>query len=490
MTFSKEERYRSFDSASEEELVLLTNRVNQSKWRQTYHIQPPHGLLNDPNGFSYFNGKYHLFYQWFPLEATHGLKHWNHLTSEDLVSWQDEGIVLTPEYDFESHGIFSGTAFNKENKLHLFYTGNKRDDNWERHSSQCLAYLTADSKLTKLKEPVIPSPPKGYTHNFRDPKVVQFGNIYHLFVGGQTENLKGCLLVYSSEDLINWRFIGEMATNEEEFGFMWECPDFFRLDNQDVLLLSPQGLKKDNHRFNNIYHSGVFIGQYDVTSNYFNTSYFQELDNGFDFYAPQTMETPDGRRLLIGWMGLPDIEYPSDCDGWAGCLTIPRELRIKDGSILQVPIKEIEELRGNPNSVEVTLINERKRFETISSKAIEIELDLLVDDNTKAGISFHVGNEERTDFYLDSETQQLILDRELTGKVVASLYGTKRYIPYKKKEISIRLFIDTSSVEVFVNQGESVFTSRLFPTNTEFGIELFSKNGTSEFKLTSWSIKK
>ena len=144
MTFSKEERYRSFDSASEEELVLLTNRVNQSKWRQTYHIQPPHGLLNDPNGFSYFNGKYHLFYQWFPLEATHGLKHWNHLTSEDLVSWQDEGIVLTPEYDFESHGIFSGTAFNKENKLHLFYTGNKRDDNWERHSSQCLAYLTAD----------------------------------------------------------------------------------------------------------------------------------------------------------------------------------------------------------------------------------------------------------------------------------------------------------------------------------------------------------
>ena len=130
--WSREERYKPIEEVSKEELNELENAVKKCPFRQGYHIQPITGLLNDPNGFSFYNGEYHLFYQWFPRGPVHGLKYWYHTSSKDLVSWEDHGIGINPGDWFDSHGAFSGSGIVHDNKLHLLYTGNTRDENWIR----------------------------------------------------------------------------------------------------------------------------------------------------------------------------------------------------------------------------------------------------------------------------------------------------------------------------------------------------------------------
>lgn len=486
MSWTNEQRYRPITDAKDEELEQLEAEVAKSTWRQKYHIQPNYGLLNDPNGFCYYNGKYHLFYQWFPFGAVHGMKHWYHLTSTDLIEWKDEGVALIPEYRHESHGIFSGTALVKEDQLYLFYTGNHRNSDWERRSSQCLAVLSSDGTIEKMPEPIISEPPKKYTHNFRDPKVFKKGDRYYMLVGAQREALEGCLLLYMSDDLKKWQFKQELKTNHESFGFMWECPDYFSLQGKDVLLLSPQGLKPQGNDFQNIYHSGVFIGEFNEEKGVFDTQDFQELDKGFDFYAPQTTQAPDGRQILIGWMGLPDTIYPSDGDSWANCLTIPRELSIKNGKIQQKPIRELKQKRTSENHQHLEIANDRQRLTTLFSEPGEYQITINLEGATRAGIAFRVGEEEETICLLDKTAEYFCLDRTHSGQPVATDYGTVRKIAYNQSVIHLTVFLDQSSLEIFVNDGEAVFSSRIFPEKDSRFIEIFAENGVAQIEIKQW----
>lgn len=486
MSWTNEQRYRVITEAEDGELSRLEVKVATSIWRQRYHIQPKYGLLNDPNGLCYYNGKFHLFYQWFPFGAVHGMKHWYHLTSSDLVDWKDEGVALTPEYVYESHGIFSGTGIVENEQLYLFYTGNHRDETWQRRSSQCLAILSSDGKIEKLPQPIISEPPKNYTHNFRDPKVFKKGDHYYMLVGGQRESLEGCLLLYTSEDLKKWQFKQELKTNHASLGFMWECPDFFSLQGQEVLLLSPQGLKAKGNEFQNIYHSGVFIGKLDEQAGFFDTQKFQELDKGFDFYAPQTTQAPDGRQILIGWMGLPDMTYPSDVDGWANCLTIPRELSIKNGRIQQNPIRELKQKRTREKQEKFAVIHGRERLTTMFSEPGEYRITLTLEDATQAGVAFRVGAGEETVCLLNKQDQVFCLDRSCSGKAVATDYGTVRKMTYNQSTIQLTVFLDQSSIEIFVNDGEAVFSSRIFPMEESRFIEVFAEHGTAQIEIMQW----
>lgn len=145
--------------------------------------------------------------------------------------------------------------------------------------------------------------PEDYTQHVRDPKVWKDGADYFMALGGRKKNDQGAVLIYKSEDLKNWDYDKEITT-EEPFGYMWECPDLFEIDGEQALSISPQGLEREEYRFQNIYQSGYFLLKEDKI----NVKEFQEWDMGFDFYAPQTFEDAKGRRILIGWMGLPDVE--------------------------------------------------------------------------------------------------------------------------------------------------------------------------------------
>lgn len=485
MEWTREMRYRHYREMTDTEEKELLEKVNNSVWRQQFHIQPPYGLLNDPNGFAYYQGKYHLFYQWFPFGPVHGMKHWYHVESDDLIHWENKGLGMAPEYEHESHGIFSGTGIVKDDLLYLFYTANKRDQDWDRESSQSFAVMDKGGKFIKQEKPVISKQPKGYTANFRDPKVWQHEDEYYMLVGAERENQTGCALLYQSEDLMNWSFQGELKTDFEQLGYMWECPDIFQVDGKDVLMLSPQGLEPEGDAYHNVHNSGCFIGYFDKEKRYFQSDAFQELDAGFDFYAPQTTQTPDGRQILIGWMGLPDTSYPTDKDMWANCLTIPRELYLKNNKIYQTPVKEMAEKRGSLTEWQGSLNREEKTLDVFSGTAYELNCEVTVEDGI-AGLKLRTGKEEETLLYLDTKHQKIVLDRTNSGLPAATEYGTGRQTSCTDRKVSLRIFMDTSSVEIFVNEGESVFTARIFPNEESQGIKLFAENTGATFDMKKW----
>ncbi|HWO95790.1 MAG TPA: sucrose-6-phosphate hydrolase [Bacillus sp. (in: firmicutes)] len=489
MEWTKEQRYRALKEAGEDEIAELKAKVDRCPWRQTFHIQPNTGLLNDPNGFSYYNGEYHLFYQWFPLGPVHGLKYWYHMKSKDLVHWDDAGVGLEPNDYYDSHGAYSGSAIEHEGKLHLLYTGNTRDENWIRHPYQCLAVMDQTGNISKLDKAVISSVPAGYTDHFRDPKVWKEGDTFYAVIGAQRTDETGCIVLYSSPDLLKWTFEGEINTDLHSFGYMWECPDYFELQNQGVLIFSPQGLAPAGDKYQNIYQSGYVIGDIlNLKQRTLQHSEFIELDRGFDFYAPQTMADPNGRRILVGWMGLPEIEYPTDRSGWAHCLTLPRELSIRNGKLIQQPIAELQELRGVELKAGDTIRNEAKTYDGFTGNAYEMVCEFTNIDASEFGIEFRVSEREKTVLTYDAAEKKVILDRTFSGETVGADYGTVRKCELDAAKVKFHLFVDVSSVEVFINDGEEVFTSRIFPQEHSDGIRFFASGGAAAFQAVKWNL--
>lgn len=489
MEWTRKQRYRRIEEATKEELNALKEKVNKSIWRQKFHIQPVTGLLNDPNGFSYFNGEYHLFYQWFPLGPVHGLKYWYHTKSKDLVNWQNVGIGIKPNDYFDSHGAYSGSAICHDGKLHLMYTGNTRDENWVRHPYQCLAVMNENGRIEKLQEPVIKEVPKGYTDHYRDPKVWKENDTFYAVIGAQRENKTGCIVLYSSPDLKNWTFEGEVQTKLKEFGFMWECPDYFELDGKGVLIFSPQGLEPKGDEFQNIYQSGYLLGNtLDLKTKVFEHGKFVELDRGFDFYAPQTTIDHKGRRLLVGWMGLPEIEYPTDKDGWAHCLTLPRELTVQNGKLIQCPVKELEALRQDSVNVKDILDDEKKMYEGFNGTTYELICEFTNMQADEVGIEFRSCKDEKTVISYNRKEQKVTLDRTHSGEVPAKEYGATRTCSVEGDTLKLHLFVDTSSVEIFINDGVEVFTSRIFPRPESTDIRFFARNGKVTLDTTKYNL--
>lgn len=488
MEWTTEKRYRRLKEASEAEMNELKTRVNQCSWRQTFHIQPNTGLLNDPCGFAYYHGEYHLFYQWFPLGPVHGLKYWYHTKSKDRVHWENVGIGIEPKEFFDSHGAYTGSAIEHEGKLYLIYTGNTRDENWVRHPYQCMAVMDQAGNISKMDKPIIAEVPKGYTDHFRDPKVWKEKDKFYAVIGVQRINKTGCAVLYSSSNLVDWSFEGEIESRLKQFGFMWECPDYFELQNQGVLIFSPQGLAPNGDQYQNIYQTGYVLGKkLDIEQKRLEHGEFIELDRGFDFYAPQTMEDPNGRRIVVGWMGLPEIEYPTDKSGWAHCLTLPRELSIRNGKLIQQPIYELQTLRKEKNEAADVINTEKKTYKGFFGTAYEMICEFENIDADEFGIEFRANVKEKTIIQYDAVNKKVILDRTFSGEEVAVSYGTTRKCDIDAKKIKFHMLVDTSSVEIFINDGEEVFASRIFPSADSQEIRFFAKNGEVNFNAVKWN---
>ena len=354
-TWSKEERYRVLKSA--DEIKALHERTILSDYRQHYHIQSVTGLLNDPNGFVFHDGVWHLFYQWCPWGAVHGLKYWYHTTSENLVQWTNEGVCIRPDTEFDNKGAYSGSALPTSDALYLYYTGNHRDEDWTRKSYTCLVNLMDDG--TPVKLPPLFGPNADYTEHQRDPKIIEQNGKYYIILGAQTKDKKGCVIIYTSDSPTEgWHFAGQLKVpGFEDFGDMWECPSIETISGYDVLIFCPQHLKLQG-RGGSVHHSGYLLGHMDWENLTFrpdNTS-FHVLDFGFDSYAAECAANPHDRNkaTLVAWMGLPDASYPTDEEDWSGCLTLPRELRVRDRRLIQQPLDELRALRGEKLDLETT----------------------------------------------------------------------------------------------------------------------------------------
>lgn len=453
------------------------------RWKPKFHLMPPTGWLNDPNGLCQFHGIYHVFFQYRPGSALGtGETGWGHYTSPDLLHWTFQGMPLRPDQYFDRDGVYSGSALIDDDTLLLFYTGNvKHPGDFDYISSgreaNVVLVTSPDGITFSEKEPLLGNAdyPSACTCHVRDPKVWKDGPDYYMVLGarlrgvtsgrsdtsnygdtsahGDTSDYGGVLL-YHSTDCRRFHYVNTI-TSPEPFGYMWECPDLFSIDGHQLLSLSPQGLRRESHRFQNIYQSGYFTVDGDINGTY-TLSDFKEWDMGFDFYAPQTFCDEQGRRILIGWMGLPDIkdEYsnPTVQDGWQHILTIPREIFVNQtGAICQRPIAEFETLRQK----EHTLADQ-------STLTIATPFDLIVTPD---------GSEDDTTITLYGGALQISCspvrgEYSMAFTPHASSPGHGRTIRRAKlpnTPAQIRVLCDTSAVEVFFGDGETVMSTRIYP---------------------------
>jgi beta-fructofuranosidase len=485
----------------EELLKLAYKAIKKSKktvsndyYALKYHLMPSVGFINDPNGFININGEYHLFYQFNPLYSNGKKAYWGHVKSRDLVNWQELPIALCPSEWYETHGCYSGSAINYDGIFTLMYTGNVKDASGNRETYQCIAQSEDGVNFSKYENnPVIYNQPQGYTRHFRDPKVWRYGDLWYMVIGTQTVEEQGTALLYSSQDLFNWKMIGEIAgANIEELsslGYMWECPNLLNIDGEDVLIFCPQGVEEKGDLYNNRYQCGYLIGSLDYETGKLAYRNFIELDRGFEFYAPQVTKDSRGRKLLIGWMGLPDEEEsPTVKNGWLHCLTIVRELSIKNDTIIQKPVEEMKLLRKNEikyNDIQVR--NNKVKFDEISGDSYELVCNFSWDIVSEFGIKLRCNKDcsEETLLYYDTENEKLVLDRDKSG---LSLSGVRKCKIKNNGSLKLHIFIDTSSIEVFVNGGEEVFTSRIYPHKDSRDIIFYSKGGNVKFDIQYWQL--
>lgn len=428
-------------------------------YRPEYHIAPVKGWMNDPNGLVFFKGYYHVFFQYYPHKPEWGPMHWGHKRSKDLIHWEELPVALAPGNVEDEDGVFSGSAIVKDEKLWLVYTGHhyydKKDKNkfWQ---NQNLAYSEYGISFRKYEyNPIISGPPMDSTHHFRDPKIWRHDDKFYIVLGNQTQNLNGRALRYSSDDMFHWRLDGTLAQSRctKIEGNMWECPDFFAINNKFILLCSPMGIENQEHKFKNLFQTGYFVGKYNYKNNVFrDSSDFLELDSGHDFYAAQTMLAPDGRRILFAWASMWESEFKEQREGWAGMMCLPRNLIEKNNHLYMQPISEMNNLRtkllNRGKLVSGTILSRNLSAAEVSFTIKKsLSFTIILNDNRQHRIlTLHYNNEKNV-FTLSHVDHK---DDDRYVKINSSDY------------LKLDFFIDKSSVEIFIQNGEAVFTERYY----------------------------
>ncbi|NCE83676.1 sucrose-6-phosphate hydrolase [Pseudomonas sp. Q1] len=468
------------------------SRVIQD-YRPGYHIAPPAGWMNDPNGVVYFRGEYHVFYQHYPFDAKWGPMYWGHAKSADLVHWQHLPIALAPGEDFDRDGCFSGSAVVCGDTLALIYTGHtwlgEVGDERLIRQVQCLA-TSADGIQFVKHGAVIETPPQDAIMHFRDPKVWKENDYWYLIAGARLGDMP-LLPLYRSTDLHAWEFLDYVAVGSEGDGYMWECPDLFRLNGHDVLLYSPQGMQAEGYERLNKYQTGYRVGRLD-NEWHFTGGPFIELDNGHDFYAAQTLLSPDGRRLVWAWLDMWESPMPSQAHHWCGMLGLPRELELCADRLCMFPARELTALReaalpSTPWWDEAGI----RGVPQVNGDRLEIHvyLDLLDCTDGHLGIALRCSDDgqEQTLLYYDAVLQRLVLDRSRSGAQVSGQRSVA--IDPTQGLLALRVFLDRSSIEVFEENGRFSLSSRLYPKPGSLGVKLFASGSGGRVSIPrAWPL--
>lgn len=427
-----------------------------SKYRMGFHFMPPIGWMNDPNGLIKYKGKYHVFYQYYPYGTVWGPMHWGHAVSDDLVTFTDMDVVMAPDREDET-GCYSGGAVinvKDSDELILMYTKNYYK-NGIRKETQARA-VTRDGVNFEKSSVLIGSdmlPEGADVGNFRDPNPVYIDGAYYIFVGSKTEDNQGQILVYKSDNMIDFEHFTVIGP-DTCFGSMAECPDMFRLGDKDIIIFSTIN-KADNRSGAN--SCKYIIGKFDTVNKRFIIDNVNELNSGQAYYAPQTLEDDNGRRISIAWMQMWGREYYLDKNGhgWNGAFTIPRELTLRDNVLYENPICELKKYhKGEIDFCDGVVIP--KTFDG------EIKFDgsdaVIKFANTKDDSDYFVLGFFKGKFYLS------LKNSKNDGK--GMIFSSDIYIDGAE----VRIILDKCSVEVFIDGGRESITSLVFIESEEYRV--------------------
>ena len=436
-----------------------------SRYRLGLHIAPKEGWINDPNGLCQFRGAYHAYFQYNPEWPERDTKHWRHFVSTDLFHWHDEGTALVTDIPEDRSGVYSGSVYvapgmapDGGDLMCLYYTGNVVypggvEAGYDyvhtgREANEIL--VTTDNGVDYSMKHVLlrnSDYPNVCTEHVRDPKAWEQNGKLYMLLGARDLDDEGFCLLYESADGVEWS-IKSQIYSQEQFGYMWECPNIVQINGHDFLAVCPQGLEHEALRWQNRWQSGYFPLPASIMDTVLiDQETFVEWDHGYDFYAPQTFVDDAGRSILIGWMGGFDKEWTAAPHGldWCHCLTVPRELTVTaDGRLRQWPVAELDTLRGEKHGLA------QGEAVTLGAYLADIELKgiagtgaLTLDDALE--ISFADG---------------LMAVRFLDEAVAAG--RPQRQVPMDTLS-DLRVIVDTSAIEIYANDGAEVFSTRWFP---------------------------
>lgn len=451
--------------------------IKKTKWYPEYHLAAQDYAMKQPNAITFFNDKYHLFYEdeiTTPENKTYTV--WGHLTSMDFLNWDIEPTAITADANSEENKVKAGSAIVDNDFLNIVYTDSK-----ENIETINLAMSKDGINFSKsANNPIVKTAPhfdeltfkKEY---FRNPYVWKKADRYYALISSQYEKTKdGAVLLYKSKDLRNWVFINVTAIGAKgEMGHIWNSPVFLHYNNEDILLINAYGIKPQGNKYLNKYISGGFIGKLDYnTGNFKQKNEFHLLDYGFDFYAPQIIKTQDDKLVLIASLNMPENISPETEDKWQGMMSIPREIYIENNQIKTKPYPKLQKLRAERVVYNDWTITEEKELPNIKGSAYEIETTIDLSKATGVTLKLRNSDTQSTDLTYNKETQLLTLNRDKSGK---DLTGTREVkIPLTNNLLKLNIFVDNSSIEVFAD-GKAL-SSRIYPNKTSTNIK-FVPNG-------------
>jgi beta-fructofuranosidase len=414
----------------------------------------------------FHEGHYHVFFQYNPHSARHADMHWGHFRSPDLVNWELLPVALapTPGGD-DADGVWSGNAVEADGELVAFYSA-KLAERWYQPITRATS-RDGGLTFTKQERQAVAEPPAGTTM-FRDPYVWRDGGRWRMLVGAALEDGRGAALQYSSTDLAEWEYQGVFLArapeplpgggNTEEG---WECAQYAHFgDGRGAVLVSawdPQEGALCTAAWPGRESGGTFVAGAP-----------QRLDHGPDFYAPALLHAPDGRWLLWAWLWEARDEVrvgaPSawtDEVGWAGMLSLPRQVTIdNDGALLQRPAQEVEQLRRDRR---IRAAGEVRAGRPVELGEIGPACDITARLDAAGGLRLvtDAAGSEYLDLVRDPMTGEVVVDRSRASLDPRAKGGSWR-LPAHLGPVDIRVVLDHSVAEVFTAEGQAL-TLRLYP---------------------------
>ena len=393
---------------------------------------------------------------------------------------RQEGGDKAKEYQTQCIAVGDGTDYKKYEKNPVLGSGALVGDGTDYKKYE--------------KNPVLGSGalPEGLSpYDFRDPRIWRTEDGYRCVVGARRQDKRGVLLQYDSRDGFEWRYAGVLAENDGRFGLMWECPDFFPLDGKHVLFVSPQDMLPEGFEYHNGNGTVCLTGHMD--GDRFVEEHNQAIDYGIDFYAPQTILTPDGRRVMIGWMQNWDTCKTTGYEErpWFGQMSLPRELFLKDGRLYQRPVRELAQYRSGKTAYQDVLLNGEKTLEGIEGRVAELDIRVRPADpgNPYRNFIMYFARNEKYYSILSYRPHEswLQIDRKFSGSRRAYIHQRRCLVPDRHGEIRLHVILDRFSVEVFINDGEQVMTATILTGSEARGIS-FETDGKAVMDITKYTL--
>lgn len=447
-----------------------------------FHVTGGVGWINDPNGFAPYKGEYHLFFQYYPYDVQWGPMHWGHVKTRDFIRWEFLPCALAPDMEYDKDGCFSGGAVELPDGRHLLmYTGVRKveteEGKVEDRQTQCIAIGNGVDYEKSERNPVITGadlPEGGSIIDFRDPKIWREGDTFYAVIVNRGANGSGTVLLYESSDGTHWKLNGNICQCNNRYGRMWECPDIFSLDGKDVLIHSAQDMRAEGLE----YHAGngkvYHIGKLDRENLKFRDEVIRAMEYGLDFYAPQTMETEDGRRIMIGWMQCWESsrQLPDDLH-FMGQMTLPRELHIKNNRLCQWPVRELENYRAGKVSYHNVQVQGETTLPGVCGRVLDLSLRIRPAEESGYGrfdLEFAKDEDNRCVISLFPETGTIRMDRTYSGFRHDVITTREFYADFSGGEIRLRLILDRYSAELFVGEGEQASSMVIYTPESADGI--------------------